>query len=301
MPSRNDDGLLWLLGAYERPRLGPGTNTPRGRPPGKGNQNPGPGTGNVPGQGGDGGQGGGGRGGRGGRGAPGVGSGNGGGGGGGGGGGASYDYLWWGAGGWSGATSLGSRPLGEEAADRIIVVTIGWARSGLTRTLDSVTLDGNNMTRLHSAVGGAASNEDATVWYIEYPTGATGTIVANFSGSGGSASHLLHQGYALYGFTVTGAEGFGAANITGPVNPSGGSAGDFVAMMATIGDGYGATTIGPWIGGEVDATTLQGSKQASNNSDHAAAAGLLTTGNFDTTTKVAGSDRAALGLFPVAA
>src|ERR1700761_7777896 len=100
--------------------------------------------------------------------------------------------------------SFGGMSFGTPAANRYVVAVFGWAGGAIS----AVTIGGIAATNVLQELSGA----NLQVWIAPVPTGSTGTVASNGSGTGTVACST----YAIYGTSTP----FGPSTVTGTTSLS---------------------------------------------------------------------------------
>jgi hypothetical protein len=109
----------------------------------------------------------------------------------------------------AGAYSFTGLSFGAASAGRYMVACIGWTDFTIGNALSSVTIGGVSATIL----GQSGVNLQMSICIAFVPTGTTGTVVANFTGS--AARCNVHV-YSLDGPSTAGAYFFGTSTANSP-------------------------------------------------------------------------------------
>lgn len=135
--------------------------------------------------------------------------------------------------------------FGAAATGRLIVVTIGTSSSAATvRTISSATIGGVAATVNRSVSMAAASFRSVHVISAVVPTGTTGSVVVNWSGTMTRMAIAVYRGIPLSGSTphATNSAGDGSsAGVTSRNITLGIKAGGFAVFAGSIGNVTTAT------------------------------------------------------------
>jgi hypothetical protein len=136
--------------------------------------------------------------------------------------------------------------LGTAATDRYIIVAVH-GRAGGARTCSTCTVQGISATKLAEGATGSGSSNTSSLWLVNVPTGATGDIVPEFTGSMARAAISVYQ---IDGLNPT-------PNDTASNNSAGTATINCPADGVVLGAASsGANNTLSWTGLTLDATTV---------------------------------------------